>query len=188
MRNPYRFLITDSHWNADFKGHRPENYGQLIVSNCRKVIAKQDILIHMGDVINDRPSELKVILDKIPGAIKILIRGNHDRQSDNWYMNKGFNFVCDQLVLGDILLSHIPQPIPKGIRVNVHGHFHSNSFEKCFACEPHLKEFYDPKVHKLLAMEYTDYKPVILEEFTHDATPKTEIPTQTHADPGMDSA
>lgn len=166
MRNPYTWLITDTHWNTDFKEWRPANYGDLIVKNCRKVIAPQDILIHLGDVINDRPSELAKYLADIPGKTKILIRGNHDKNTDAWYMNKGFNFVCDQMVLGDLLLSHIPQPIPKGIRVNIHGHFHNNPIEKCFLFEPHLKEFYGSQ-HKLLAVENVNYSPVRLEDFAN---------------------
>lgn len=171
MRNPYVWLVTDTHFNADFKGFRPDNYGQLIVKGCRRLMAPQDILIHLGDVINDRPGELDRYLKRIPAATKILIRGNHDKNSDVWYINKGFNFVCDQLVMGDILLSHVPQPLPSGIRINIHGHFHNNTLEKCFLHEPHLKEFYDNSLHKLLAMEYTDYLPVRLDEFGKSDVP-----------------
>lgn len=164
MRNPYTWLITDTHWNADFKGFRPLDYSQRIVKNCRKVIAPQDALIHMGDVINDRPGELEGYLGSINCRTKILLRGNHDMNKDTWYLNKGFNLVCNQLVIEDMLLTHIPQK-PNGTRINIHGHFHDNPLEKCFSFEPHLKEIYDPNYHRLLAMEKTNYCPVRLDEF-----------------------
>ena len=177
MRNPLIWLITDTHWNADFtreipditgvpvhRNFRPENYGELLVASCRKKMASQDILIHMGDVINDRPGELSDILSKIPSMTKILIRGNHDKKNDTWYLNKGFDLVCDQMVKENILLSHIPVPVPENIKYNIHGHFHDNDLEHCFRCEPYIREFYGPK-HKLLAMEYTNYSPVLFDEW-----------------------
>lgn len=168
MRPSYTWLITDTHWNGDFKGHRPETQGRDIISNCRKVIAKQDILIHMGDVIDKRESELIGYLGWLrPIKTKILIRGNHDLKSDNWYMNKGFDFVCDQMVIGDVLLSHIPQEVfPTSIRLNIHGHFHDNEWERIEKYEPHIAAFYDKSRHRLLAMEYTKYNPVRLDEFS----------------------
>lgn len=166
MRPAYIWLVTDSHWNSDFKGRRPESYGWDIISNCRKVIAVQDILIHMGDVIDKKESELSGLLAAIPGKTKILIRGNHDLKGNNWYMNKGFDFVCDQMVIGSVLLSHIPQQIfPVGVRINIHGHFHDNEWERIEKYEPQIAAFYDKKRHRLLAMEHTGYKPVRLDEF-----------------------
>lgn len=168
MRDHYKWLITDTHFNSksDFKGHRPANYQEKILHNCRYYVAKQDILIHLGDVIDYQLSDIYLLLESIPCKTKILIRGNHDRQSDNWYLNKGFDFVCDQIILGDVLLSHIPQKPVAGTRINIHGHFHDNGFERCFQFEPHLKEFYDTNYHKLLAVEYTNYNPVRLDEFS----------------------
>lgn len=162
MSEPITWLITDTHWNVDFKQYRPHNYGQLIVDNCRKSMSSNDILIHLGDVINNRPDELTDYLIAIPGQTKILVRGNHDTQSDSWFMDRGFDFVCDQLVLGNVLLSHVPQLIPKNLKYNIHGHFHDNPIEKCWKHEPHLKEIYTPQ-HRLLAMENVNYCPVRLD-------------------------
>lgn len=167
-RPPYIWLITDTHWNADFEGRRPDNYAMTLSTNCCKVIAKQDILIHLGDVINDRQGELGAWLS-ISGdcKTKILVRGNHDKNKDSWYLNKGFNLVCDQLVIKNVVLTHIPTSIfPDGVVLNIHGHFHNNSLERCFEIEPQLKSFYCLEKYKLLAMEYTDYKPVRLDLFS----------------------
>lgn len=167
MRPPFIWLITDTHWNSDFEGRRPSDYAIKLSTNCRKVIAKQDILIHLGDVINDRPSELKQWLSINGDCItKILVRGNHDKEKDSWYLNKGFNLVVDQLVIKDVLLSHIPAPLPPGVRINIHGHFHNNPLERCLERDPQIVPYYKPETHKLLALEFVDYKPVRLDEFS----------------------
>jgi calcineurin-like phosphoesterase family protein len=181
MRNPVVWLITDTHFNADFsriaklpnptdkpvhRNIRPDNYQDLILKACKRMIAGQDVVIHLGDVINDRPGELSDIMAKIPGRSKILVRGNHDKKNDTWYLNKGFDFVCDKIVMGNAILSHIPVPIPEnmGIDWNIHGHFHDNPLDHCFDCEPYLKEYYGPK-HKRYALEYNNYEPVLLEDW-----------------------
>jgi hypothetical protein len=69
-------------------------------------------------------------------------------------------------VIKDVLLTHIPVPVlPQGVRINIHGHFHNNPMERVVKFEPHIGEFYDPKIHRLFAMENTNYQPVRLEEF-----------------------
>lgn len=168
MRPAKRWLITDTHWNdPDIVNYcnRPENFGELIVKNCRKVVAPQDIVIHLGDVIFDRAGELDKYLSKIPGT-KIMVRGNHDNRPDNWYITKGFAFVCDSLVLGDVVLSHIPlEKFSDGVRINIHGHFHNLDFRKN---DPKVASYYNPILHKLLAMEYTNYCPVDLVDFSRN--------------------
>lgn len=167
MRPSYIWLITDTHWNSEeaFKERRPQNYGWKIISNCSRVIAKQDTLIHLGDVIDRNLGDLQNYLSLIPGKTKILIRGNHDKQSDNWYMNKGFDFVCDSLVLKQVILSHIPiKDFSSGVKYNIHGHFHNNPLERVKEVEPHIYEFYNKEKYILVAMENTDYKPVNLDE------------------------
>ena len=168
-RPPITWLITDSHYNdpAMLKDNlRPMAYETLITKNCRKVIAPQDILIHLGDVIFQRPGELKMYLSDIPGKIKLLVRGNHDRQSDNWFIGQGFNFVADAIRIGNVLLTHQPQltNLPADC-INIHGHFHNFGFRT-----DEEKILYNPKQHKLLALEQTNYAPVNLREFALQCT------------------
>jgi len=159
------WLITDTHFNhvavVERMG-RPRNHGERIIKACKHLIQPQDVLIHLGDVIFDRPTELKGLLDQIECRSKILTLGNHDRKSNNWYLNNGFDLVVEMLVIGDVLLSHKPQEFfPAGVRVNVHGHFHNTNHRKN---EPQFQKFLGPQ-HVLLAMETVGYTPVELVRF-----------------------
>lgn len=167
-RPSIEWLITDTHFfhdatiKEDFCG-RPSNFNELILSNLRYFVAAQDILYHLGDVIFYKNDKLREMLDSVPCARKYLIRGNHDKKSSGWYIRNGFDGVFDAVVVGDVLLSHRPQRVlPSGVRINVHGHFHNTDHRRL---EPEYNEWYDPSRHRLLAIEYTDYKPVKLVEF-----------------------
>lgn len=162
------WLITDTHFNhaAVVKEefcNRPADHGEIMIKWLRHYLTPQDTLIHLGDVIFDRAYELHTMLAQVECRSKILVRGNHDRKSNNWFLNNGFDFVCTMLVIDNILLSHKPQKHwPTGVTVNIHGHFHNTDHR---SKEPEFNEFWDSKRHKLLAMEYTDYKPVKLQQF-----------------------
>ena len=72
----------------------------------------QDTVIHLGDCAW-RPEGMKRLLE-LPGK-KILVRGNHDDKSLEKYMEMGWDFACDSIVmkLGGvvILFSHKPRDI-----------------------------------------------------------------------------
>lgn len=134
------WLLPDTHFNdANMLKFRPKNYEQLIIKRCRSLIAPQDTLIHLGDVIFSRPGELKTFLAQIPGKTKILVRGNHDKANDP---------VLTMLNL------------PQGCSINIHGHFHTFSFRT-----EEEQRHYNPTINKLLALELTNYAPVTLQSF-----------------------
>lgn len=167
-RQSVDFLITDSHAFHDrvveFCG-RPENHWELLVANCKRLVAPQDRLFHLGDVIFYKHETLKPTLDSIPGK-KILLMGNHDHKSQGWYSRNGFDFVCEMLVIdgtkdspGGILLSHKPQEIlPQGVRINIHGHHHNAKYRE-------YPIWYADSTHRNLSIEETKYMPVKLREF-----------------------
>lgn len=167
MKRPYiNWLITDTHFNDDEMTDicgRPLNCTELIISNLKYVVAEQDVLIHLGDVITGKESVLLDLMSQVKCKTKVLIKGNHDKKSNNWFKNNGFDFICNSLVIDEILLSHKPlKEFPSGVKYNVHGHFHNFDFMKNDTeCAP----YYNPEVHKLYALEYEDYKPVNLKEF-----------------------
>ena len=96
------YLITDTHFyhkNIIKYESRPENFNELIIENVKKVLTPTDTLYHMGDVIFSQNSKLESILASW-NCKKILIRGNHDEgHSDNWFLKKGFDEVCEEKVL-----------------------------------------------------------------------------------------
>jgi len=128
------FVISDTHWNHEnikvFE-NRPDNYHALIEKNWNRLVAPEDLVIHLGDVIFSRASELKDILGRLNGK-KVLALGNHDHKSPNWYMDNGFEFASSYLIYGRIAFSHCPlTPLPKQanfswekeVELNIHGHF-----------------------------------------------------------------
>lgn len=121
------WLITDTHFFHKTMSKECgwiEGYEEIIIGKCVNLIAQQDTLIHLGDVIFYQMTKLKSLLDRIPGK-KILIRGNHDKKTNGWYERNGFVFVADQIVLGYTLLSHKPtKDFPDGVMLNIHGHLH----------------------------------------------------------------
>ena len=155
---------------------RPKNFENLIFTNIIKIIKDEDILIHLGDVCFGKDSEMhKKYIESLPFK-KILVIGNHDRKSNNWYLEHGWDFVCKTFsgkYFGkNILFSHRPHK-DIGFDVNIHGHFH-NALDRLkegrFAIEGEReRNEQDLAVltdkHKLLALEFTNYKPVNLESF-----------------------
>jgi len=142
----------------EIEGHRPIGFSELIIKNWKNAVQKDDLTIHLGDVIFKEAGKLDGILEQIPGR-KILVRGNHDKNRSAWYMKKGFDFVCNYFVWKHCLFSHIPMVIPSDVEWNIHGHFHNNEHRfwepeaQAVLCEKHL----------LFALEETNYRPILLD-------------------------
>jgi calcineurin-like phosphoesterase family protein len=160
-RPPIDWVITDMHFFHDVMwqkwGIRPPDFTQRIIDNLRRMLTPQDTLYDLGDSILYKYTELKGILDSIPGR-KVHIMGNHDRKTRNWYARNGYATSLEMAVVGDVLLSHKPiRVFPDGVRLNVHGHWHND--------EHRVKpEWWSPTTHRVLALECTNYCPVKLVE------------------------
>ncbi len=120
------YLITDTHLghkNMLKSCNRPEHFTNLILTNCRKMVKRDDLLIHLGDVAWNE-SDLQRFL-ALPGR-KILVRGNHDKKSTSYYMNAGFELVVDSMIITlhgiKVLFSHSPQ-YAHSADINIHGIF-----------------------------------------------------------------
>ena len=174
------WIITDTHFEhykiIDFCS-RPSDYNDQILRNLQ-CIQKDDILIHLGDVawLNEKWWHLE-FLKHLP-CKTWLVRGNHDKRSDSWYLDVGWDFVGESIILNrfkkNILLSHIPQK-DTGYDINVHGHFH-NLGKGWFS--PKLSEIKNDK-HVLIKIEHT-YSPIklktIVENFNKEKSWKLEEP------------
>jgi len=169
-KQPKIWLITDTHFGHDkmveYCG-RPKDHSYLILNNLEKAIKPGDTLIHLGDFcIGEDEKWMRYFHELTVAAKTILVRGNHDHKSDNWYITHGFDAVVESFVntyFGKkILFSHIPQKKQEGIDFNVHGHFHNADHRRT---EPELQALYDHDYHKLLAIENTGLQPVLLETF-----------------------
>lgn len=161
------WIIADTHFNHyDLIPDcgRVENFEELIISGFKK-LKDTDILIHLGDICLGKDQEVHDSIIKKFQFTKILVRGNHDGKSNNWYLNNGWNFVCEQFkdtYFGrQILFSHKPVKWEDDYDLNLHGHFHNISQKY------HEKELVAIKnsYQILFALEYLDYQPILLEDF-----------------------
>lgn len=159
-------ITTDTHFDhkniMDF-GNRPEGFEQQILDNLEQYANNTNILIHLGDIAwrNDRYWNRQ--LTSMPYRKKWLIKGNHDKKSNEWYINNGWDFVSDYLSMTYdnrlIVFSHKPTKLIVA-DINIHGHFHDIPMEIIKQIEPDLYSIYQEKGHVLLALEhhYTPYK------------------------------
>ncbi len=163
------WLITDTHF-----GHlkimtladRPDDHEQLLFESMMSIPAN-DVLIHLGDIGIGSKS---MIHEKFIWPVrcqKILVRGNHDHESNTWYMNHGWNFACrmlfDKLYGYNILFSHIPQQ-DVGYDWNIHGHFHNDVHR---SHEPEMMAIRNSR-QLLVSVEKTNYQAVKLEKFLNE--------------------
>lgn len=174
------WITTDTHFGHEqmhsYCG-RPEGFEGLILKHLVNTVKQDDILIHLGDfcIGNDNFWHEKFMVDV--ACKKWLVRGNHDRKSNSWYLSHGWDWVgesyTDTYFGKKILFSHTPLPINESYIWNIHGHFHNTLhrlLEKQWVSPDEEKRNekdlgnLTPK-HKLLSIEYTEYKPVNLKEF-----------------------
>lgn len=157
------WVTTDTHLGhksiIDFCD-RPLNYSDLIMDGL-SVLQKDDVLIHLGDVsFRDGKEWNREYLSRIPGKAW-LVKGNHDTYSYSWYLDVGWDWVGESMIMERfgkrIEFSHTPI-VPHNSELQIHGHFHNCPKEYW---EGWLKVILSSK-HKLLALEFDGYKPVPL--------------------------
>lgn len=171
MRRPVSWVITDTHFNDRKiieRGNRPADYVERMFGHLKRMVHSSDRIYHLGDVIWSRASELSDYMRRMP-CQSILVRGNHDHNSNAWYESHGFHYVATHIVLDDVILSHKPLEVfPDGVRFNVHGHLHDDDHRhaECAA-------FYDTNRHYLVAMENTDYAPLSMDSIRSYMESKT---------------
>ena len=152
------WIISDTHFNhpaiIDFED-RPKDYQAQIIRKWNNNVSDDDIVLHLWDVIFDRPSELEEILSLLKGT-KILVRWNHDKRPINFYLRKGFDFAMDSFEFTywwkDILFTHIPKTKLKEWQINIHWHCHSKWH----------REFNLTSNHLLYSAEIENYMPLLL--------------------------
>lgn len=174
------WIITDTHFGHDKMQQycgRPSDFENKILKALEQ-IQEEDVVIHLGDfcIGNDEMWHEKWNNALFLHTRKILVRGNHDKKSNTWYYAHGWHAVCENLTIRylhkNITFSHIPIKDIKNL--NIHGHFHNNLHrllqgiyviegEKERNDEDFPLELYNKNIYKLLAIEDTNYKPVLLD-------------------------
>ena len=166
------YIITDTHLghqNMVKLCDRPEDFTERILKNWADRVKPEDTVIHLGDVAWGDENLARLLA--LPGK-KILVRGNHDPHPLLWYMEAGFAFACNELVMVfdgmRVLFTHRPRYIHTA-DVNIHGHQHDLHRED-------MTRLYLP-----LAIECMGYRPVAMNaEFLgtlHSWVDRRHIPT-----------
>ena len=95
------WIIADTHFDhwkmCEYCG-RPKDFMRKTVTHWQKMIAPEDLVYHLGDFYLGRRGRFVEYVNMLPG-VKILIKGNHDREKSNWYLNHGFEAVMDSAVV-----------------------------------------------------------------------------------------
>lgn len=140
------YLISDTHFNhkniiqyEDRPFKSVEEMNNALIKNWNAVVKPEDTVIHLGDVALGHESDLKWIIPSLNGH-KILIRGNHDTKSKNFYLEAGFDEVRPSFIENfngiEIFFSHEPQSRPGDKRdpydLHFYGHVHSKDFHGAY--------------------------------------------------------
>lgn len=97
-----------------------------MISNYAKQIQPTDIFIYLGDLCDPEVADIKklqFLIGSIPGY-KVLCRGDHDTEIPEFYLNLGFDDVCDICKCHSIIFSHMPVKVAPDM-INIHGDSHS---------------------------------------------------------------
>ena len=166
------WFISDTHFGHsnlqwDSHGGRPPKFEELIYRNTTGVFAPDDTLVHCGDVYlgNHGKEMTRQWLSTLP-CTKILIRGNHDKESYSAYLRQGWNAVVDGAVFTaygkSFFVTHKPMEyVSSSIDFNVHGHLHNSG---------HRGELVNDGRHILLSCEYCDYRPISMKKLAYLAS------------------
>jgi calcineurin-like phosphoesterase family protein len=154
------WLITDTHFGhgkLEQRGCRSGDWQQQLWAGLA-AIPQADTLIHLGDVcVGDDAGEHATLASQVR-CRKVLVRGNHDRKSGTWYLEHGWDFVCDGLHLAFmghiVLLTHRPAPPDRSrFTRNIHGHTHGDEHR---AAEH--RDWYAPDYHIDICPEIVGYR------------------------------
>ncbi len=166
------WLISDTHFNhtkLEEWGGRTGDWQDKMMQGIA-AIPQGDALIHLGDICIGEDKTIHSILfgpDGVgyAGSLRtILIRGNHDHATLTWYLEHGWDFVCDQIGINfhgvDLLLSHRPMPPDTWrYRYNIHGHTHGNLHR----AEEYSAWYDDKNFHIDISPEIIGYQPIRLD-------------------------
>lgn len=154
------YFIADTHFDSGailLYENRPfatvEEMNETMIRRWNEVVLPEDQVYVIGDFGGD--GREKEILEQLNGR-KLLIKGNHDTMSNEYYRQTGFAEVYDLPVLYDgfFLLSHEPLYVNTNMPyANLFGHVHANPIYRDYS--PH---------HFCVCVERTDYRPMTLEE------------------------
>lgn len=161
------FVIGDTHFghsNIIKYCNRPfrdvEEMDRVLIKNWNETVSNHDIVIHLGDFALCARERAKEICSQLNGK-KILIKGNHDNWTDDFYRNIGFDYVSKFPIIyggtsdnnGFYMMSHAPLMLSETTPYwNFYGHVHNDS------------KFADTPTSKCVCVERIGYRPYLFLE------------------------
>lgn len=155
------FVIADTHFghqriidycNRPFRS--VEDMDKALIKNWNECVSNQDIVIHLGDLFLGSREACAALINKLNGR-KLLIRGNHDNWSDNFYREIGFEYVSKFPILYEnfFLMSHAPLQLSETTPYfNFYGHIHND------------EKYHDTATTKCVSVERIGYRPFLFLE------------------------
>ena len=165
------WITSDTHFNHIQMMEycwRPANFEAKIFKWLQE-IPSTDILICLWDICIREDQRVHDEFIKPLKCRKMLVKWNHDRKSNNWYLNNWWDFVCNSFELWFenkyILFTHEPDATRTWYQV--HWHYHNSDHRWNFK---HPKAFlYSPELFK--------YKPTLLRNLLSMKKEKKEVRT-----------
>jgi len=157
-----RFIISDTHFDhkniieyCDRPFKDVYDMEKTLIENWNSVVRQDDIIFHLGDFAFFSKNKIREIVKRLNGKI-VLIKGNHDNFSNNFYNELFYDFIPYPIIVDDFfILSHHPLSMNKHMPyVNIHGHLHNNSH----------RDFKTGPKHFNVCVENINYKPVDFDE------------------------
>lgn len=127
---------------------------KALIKNWNEMVSNKDLVIHLGDVALCGKERFRQIMSQLNGR-KMLIRGNHDNWTDEFYREAGFEYVSRYPIVWNefYILSHAPLQVFQNVPYkNIFGHVHNDPLYK------------DTDNMQCVCVERTDYRPVLLLE------------------------
>ena len=145
------FFIADTHFgHAEIIGYENRPFADVremdeaIIRNWNETVTEADTVFVVGDFSVYVKEKTAEILGRLKGH-KRLVMGNHDTESEQFYMDCGFEGVSRYPVIYDgfWILSHEPMYINSNMPyANIFGHVHANPIYSdysaqsfCVCCE-----------------------------------------------------
>lgn len=115
------YIVSDHHFFdtqamiLSGRDYQPDTNGMVLnaidMFNLHNAsVEKDDFVIFLGDVARLNSQTKKIFKEMLPQmkGHKILIKGNHDKKSDQFYYESGFEAISDYLIVGRFFLCHYP--------------------------------------------------------------------------------
>ncbi len=159
------WVSTDWHFykNKDGQQFKTNKHIKEILNNYKKCVKNNDTFIFLGDLYDARsifdmrlvPEIFKI---KELKGYKIMIKGNHDVNTTEFYLGLGFDEVYDSTYrIGNVVFSHEPVNVEDN-EINIHGHIHfSNSYWDV-----------TPVNHLDAYIEHYNFKPVLVTDIINE--------------------